>query len=186
MRKLLTLGVASLAFAGCGGADGVDDHDRWVLDHPGPCDARIAEAEASIEDLRSTMKVFLLESRAEDVEGVADELRELEGVQRARAVTKDQALDRARRLFADSPGVMDNLPGNPFPASVELRIEPTRASSIERRARAIVGVGDVEREDDERAIRILQRPVDMYRDDPHLACSWLDGMELLREQAIAP
>lgn len=42
---------------------------------------------------------------------------------RVRYVSKEEALSHAKELFRESPEVMENLPGNPFPASLKISVE---------------------------------------------------------------
>ncbi len=76
----------------------------------------------------STVKVYLTENAsAAQVDRVTRVVRGVDGVVSARYVGKAEALERAKKLFADSPGVMANLPGNPFPASLSVEVDSTDA-----------------------------------------------------------
>src|SRR5690606_18834684 len=59
-------------------------------------------------------------------------------------ISKDDALRRARRMFKENPDIVDNLPSNPFPASVEARLnDPREVESIARRMEGDAGVDEV-------------------------------------------
>lgn len=59
-------------------------------------------------------------------------------------VTERQALERARKIFKESPEVLENLPGNPFPASVDATlVDPTKMQQVARSMEGQPGVDDV-------------------------------------------
>ncbi|MCW2973149.1 MAG: cell division protein [Thermoleophilia bacterium] len=81
------------------------------------------------------------------------------GISKVEYVDKDEALRRAKKLFKESPGIMENLAGNPFPASLEATLkDPKKMSSVAGAYRGQPGVKEVRTggADARRAITILQ------------------------------
>ncbi|MBC7462547.1 MAG: ABC transporter permease [Thermoleophilia bacterium] len=81
------------------------------------------------------------------------------GISKVEYVNKDEALRRAKKLFEKNPGIMDNLAGNPFPASLEATLrDPKQMSSVASAYRGEPGVKEVKTGGAEarRAITILQ------------------------------
>jgi cell division transport system permease protein len=60
-------------------------------------------------------------------------------------VSKQEALRRARKMFADTPELMANLPANPFPASLEFKLkDPSQVKVVAQKYEGLDGVKDVE------------------------------------------
>lgn len=80
-------------------------------------------------------------------------------VDKVQFVSKADALARAKDLFKDSPGVMENLPGNPFPASLDATLkDPTKMDAVAKTVKGQPGVDDVGTggEKAEKAINVIQ------------------------------
>ncbi|MEO6867339.1 MAG: permease-like cell division protein FtsX [Gaiellales bacterium] len=80
-------------------------------------------------------------------------------VDKVQFVSKADALARAKDLFKDSPGVMENLPGNPFPASLDATLkDPTKMDAVAKTMKGQPGVDDVGTggEKAEKAINVIQ------------------------------
>lgn len=118
-----------------------------------------AEGERIQQDA-GVVKVFLQETVSEEeVNALTLALQRDPNVERVEFVSKDQALRRAKELFKDSPGVMENLPGNPFPASLDATLEdPTKMDQVAKAMAGQPGVDDVGTggEKAERAISVIQ------------------------------
>lgn len=172
LRLVFLLALCLLAVVGCSRAD----NDKSVAVPAGPCDERIAKLERDIEETRSTVKVFLRDSYVRELERLADRLRGIDGVEHARTITKEQALKDAAKLFEDAPGVMENLPGNPFPAAIELTVDPDRSEAIVTEARSLDGVDDAGTGGDKanKARRVL---IQRYRDGHEDVCDMLEEIE---------
>jgi cell division protein FtsX len=83
-------------------------------------DARVAE----IEKQALLVKVFLSDHVTDSqIDSLRGELEGITGVENVEYVTKEASLERAKALFKDSPDVMENLPGNPFPASLDIAVD---------------------------------------------------------------
>ena len=108
------------------------------------------------------VKVFLKETAATDeqlVNALKIDLEANANVESVEFVSKEQALARAKELFKESPGVMENLPGNPFPASLDAKLkDPTRMDAVARTMQGQEGVDSVGTggEKAERAINVIQ------------------------------
>jgi cell division transport system permease protein len=106
------------------------------------------------------VKVYLKESVTDDqVNNLTISLQKDPLVENVDFVTKDKALSRAKKMFKDSPGVISNLPGNPFPASLEAKLkDPTRMQEVAKSMKGQPGVDDVGTggEKAERAINFIQ------------------------------
>ena len=94
----------------------------------------------------SMVEVFLTDAATDQqVNALKLDLERNGNVEKVEYVSKEQALKRAKKLFADSPGVMDNLPGNPFPRSLEATLkDPTAMSAVVKSVNGEPGVDDVE------------------------------------------
>jgi cell division transport system permease protein len=92
------------------------------------------------------VKVFLKETATEtQVNALRGQFEGMSEVKSVEYVSKEDALVRARKLFEDNEEMLKNLPGNPFPASVEARLdEPKLAESVAKRMEGQAGVDDVE------------------------------------------
>jgi cell division transport system permease protein len=106
------------------------------------------------------VKVFLLETATdEQVNALRSDLERDPLVQSVEFVNKEDALKRARDLFKESPGVMENLPGNPFPASLNAKLkDPAKMQSVAKAMKGQPGVDDVGTggEKAEKAIKVIQ------------------------------
>lgn len=94
----------------------------------------------------SMVEVFLADSATDQqVNDLKVDLERNGNVDKVEYVSKEQALRRAKKLFADSPGVMDNLPGNPFPRSLEATLkDPAAMNAVVKSVNGQPGVDDVE------------------------------------------
>jgi cell division transport system permease protein len=94
----------------------------------------------------SMVEVFITDAATDQqVNNLKLDLERNGNVDKVVYVSKEQALKRAKKLFADSPGVMDNLPGNPFPKSLEATLkDPTAMSSVVKSVQGQPGVDEVE------------------------------------------
>jgi cell division transport system permease protein len=94
----------------------------------------------------SMVEVFLTDSASEgQVNALKLDLEKNPAVDNVKYVSKEEALKRAKKLFEDSPGVMENLPGNPFPKSLEATLkDPTAMSSVVKSVDGQPGVDSVE------------------------------------------
>jgi hypothetical protein len=139
MRRILSVLLIMLVAAGCE-RDGEATHARPVS----ACEKRIHMMRDEASREANIVHVFLTDAAASNLDEIADQLADIDGVERTKTETKDEALARAKKLFKDSPRVMDNLPGNPFPASVNLTVDPDRASEIATQAEQVVGVDEAQ------------------------------------------
>jgi hypothetical protein len=171
-RPFLIVLLAAFLAGGCtNGAD--HDSERAA----GPCDERIEELRHQMQVDASVIKVFVASGHEDELQELAERLRGIEGVQHARTITKDQALANAKELFKDSPDVMENLPGNPFPAAIELTVDPDRATEIASAGERLDSVDDVG-VGGEKARRLQLRLLDQYRTgDQQVVCAALDGFQ---------
>lgn len=113
-----------------------------------------------IQQQAGIVKVFLQETASEqEVNALRIDLERNPDVASVEFVSKSDALARAKELFQDSPGVMENLPGNPFPASLDAKLkDPTRMEAVAATMQGQPGVDDVGTggEKAERAINVIQ------------------------------
>lgn len=113
-----------------------------------------------IQQQAGIVKVFLQETASEqEVNALRIDLERNPDVESVEFVSKSDALARAKELFKDSPGVMENLPGNPFPASLDAKLaDPTRMEAVASTMEGQPGVDDVGTggEKAERAINVIQ------------------------------
>ena len=149
MIRTLVILVLSVAAAGC------DPSAAWVAIATAPqsasepraeCAAYVDEREAQSRSETPLARVFLADrATAAEVEAVRFRLAGYGGVAGVTHVSKDEALERAKELFAESPDVMENLPGNPFPAQLEVRFDgrPDTEAFV-RRFGGMRGVDDVD------------------------------------------
>lgn len=93
--------------------------------------------------------VFFKDDATSEQRGVVESVLDQSGVVGGRAfVSKDEALVRFRREFAELASLASELPGNPFPASLEVRLleVPDGEGADEallRRVATLPGVSDV-------------------------------------------
>lgn len=113
-----------------------------------------------IQQDAGVVKVFLMDTATTgEVNALKLDLERNANVDSVVFVSKEDALERARELFKDSPGVMENLPGNPFPASLDATlVDPTRMDDVAKTMEGQPGVDDVGTggEKAERAISVIQ------------------------------
>ena len=84
------------------------------------CREWIDAQEREIEREAAVVKVFFVEGAStREVQQVRAQLEAMDGVRSVEWTSKDEAFERAKELFKDSPEVMRDLPGNPFPASLD-------------------------------------------------------------------
>lgn len=106
------------------------------------------------------VKVFLTETVTDqEVNALRIDLEQNANVESVDLVTKEEALTRAKKLFEESPGVIENLPGNPFPASLDAKLkDPTKMDAVAKAMEGQRGVDDVGTggEKAERAINVIQ------------------------------
>lgn len=93
--------------------------------------------------------VFLDDAATSEERGAVEAAIDASGVATGREyVSKAAALQRFRAEFRDLEAIAAGFPDNPFPASVEVRIDPSpdrreRASALARELGALPGVADV-------------------------------------------
>lgn len=93
--------------------------------------------------------VFFKDDATSEQRGVVEAVVDQSGVVGGRAfVSKDEALVRFRREFAELASLASELPGNPFPASLEVRLLEAPDSdgvgeALLRRVATLPGVSDV-------------------------------------------
>ncbi len=106
------------------------------------------------------VKVFLTESATdEQVNALRLDLENNSLVENVEFVSKDDALERAKKLFKDTPGVIENLAANPFPASLNARLKnPSKMSSVAKSMEGQPGVDSVGTggEKAQKAINVIQ------------------------------
>jgi len=93
--------------------------------------------------------VFFRDDATSEQRGVVEGVLDQSGVVGGRAfVSKDEALVRFRREFAELASLASELPGNPFPASLEVRLlvapdADGAGETLLRRVATLPGVSDV-------------------------------------------
>lgn len=131
-HRLLTAGtcfVAGLLTVGC---------SPFELASWSPA-ARVTLVEC---DLEITLDDDVTALQRRDIER---RLMDLDEVGSVTYVSKDQALARAREIFAESPDVLENLPANPFPATFRVDLDRCEATDTVRAAiERAAGVAAVE------------------------------------------
>jgi cell division transport system permease protein len=85
---------------------------------------------------------------AEDERALLLRVRREQGVERAEAVSKQEALERFRRRLGGESALLEGLEENPLPASIEVDLAPAERSSeglasLARRLAALPGVAEV-------------------------------------------
>ena len=74
-----------------------------------------------------TVSVFLKDgSDPADVDALQSEIQKMPNVKGITYVTKEQALERFKLQTKDSPALVEQLRGNPLPASIEVALHDTR------------------------------------------------------------
>lgn len=70
------------------------------------------------------IKVFLKDSADQtEVQNLQDEIVSWSEVEAVQYVSKEEALERFKQQFRNRPELIENLPGNPLPASFEVRLK---------------------------------------------------------------
>ncbi|MCW2959939.1 MAG: cell division protein [Thermoleophilia bacterium] len=114
----------------------------------------------SIQRDASTVNVFLEETVTDaQINALTASLDRDPNVSNVTFVTKEAALERARKIFKESPDVIKNLPGNPFPASLEATLtNPKSMDAVAKGVRDQAGVAEVKTggENARRAINVAQ------------------------------
>jgi cell division transport system permease protein len=73
---------------------------------------------------RVQMVIFLDdEAPEEEVEGLKEVLKGVEGVVQIEYTSKDEALERFRKELGDNEYLLEDIDGNPLPASIEVRFD---------------------------------------------------------------
>ena len=106
------------------------------------------------------VKVFLVENATEtQVNNLQAALTKNSNVEKVEYVTKEEALARAKKMFKDSPEVIKNIPGNPFPASLEATlVDPGQMDATAKSMQGQPGVDEVKTggESARRAINVIR------------------------------
>lgn len=106
------------------------------------------------------VKVYLEPGFEEsDVNALTLDLQKNPAVKDVEFVSKSEALKRAKEMFRESPGVIDNLPGNPFPASLEATLhDPATMAAVVKTVEGQPGVDEVKSGNarQKRAIQVAQ------------------------------
>lgn len=115
---------------------------------------------ARIQQDAGIVKVFIKDSATDDeVNALKIDLERNVNVSSVEFVSREQALARAKKLFEETPGVMENLPGNPFPASLDAKLkDPSLMQQVAKTMEGQPGVDEVVTggEKAERAIKVIQ------------------------------
>jgi len=113
-----------------------------------------------IQQDASVVKVFLKETASEaQVNALKADLDSNKNVDKTEFVSKERALTRAKKIFEDSPGVMESIPGNPFPASLEATlVNPSKMDAVSKTVKGQPGVDEVKTGDENarKAIKVIQ------------------------------
>jgi cell division transport system permease protein len=91
-------------------------------------DALLKEVEQKVE-----ITVYLKtdpDPTAEDISAMQAEIKTWAEVKNSVFVSKDDALERLKEDFKDNPEVLDNLTGNPLPASFEISLADPQAVDV--------------------------------------------------------
>jgi len=95
------------------------------------------------------LSVFLRDDASSDERGAIEAELDRSGVTLSRMyLSKAEALSRFRREFADLAGLADGLGDNPFPASIEVRLQPDaerdgRMKAVVEHVASLKGVADI-------------------------------------------
>ena len=113
-----------------------------------------------IQQDASTVKVFLKDTVSDQqINALQDSLRRNGDVASVKYVNKQEALTRAKKLFKETPDIIRNISGNPFPASLEATLkDPQRMDAVSKTMVGQPGVSDVNRgtEKTKRVITFVQ------------------------------
>lgn len=136
--RLVVIAVTSVALVGCAVPN---------VASTGPCDRAIDQLDQAVGDRASGVMVYLQDSvTAQQVNALTLRGQRMPEVEDVAFVSKGEALNRAREMFRDTPEVLEGLPGNPFPASLELTVEPDKAEAVARTFDGLDGVDGVKLE----------------------------------------
>lgn len=102
------------------------------------------EADTAQKDA-GQVKVFLQETATEqDVNALRSRMENMSEVQSVVYINKEDALKEAKVIFKDSPEILENLTGNPFPASLRAKLkDPRDVDEVAGRMKGDTGVDDV-------------------------------------------
>jgi cell division transport system permease protein len=91
------------------------------------------------------VKVFLTPNITdEQFNALKSTLERNPNVEKVDFITKEAALKRAKSMFKNTPGVIQNLAGNPFPASLEAKLrDPSRMDEAAKTMKGQPGVDSV-------------------------------------------
>lgn len=98
-----------------------------------------------VQDQAGRVKVFLQDTvTSQEVNALRRELEGMPEVEKVEYVSKEDALRRAKKLFDNQKDFIEQLPGNPFPASLEADLrEPKTVEQVAARMDERPGVKDV-------------------------------------------
>lgn len=126
----------------------------------------VRDTGSQVQKDASIVKVFLTATAAVDEERVnalRTMLEQNPDVESVDFVDKDEALVRARELFKDDPEIIENLPTNPFPASLEATLkDPTRMQAVSKSVEGQPGVDSVGTGDEKAEKLIDNVQIGMY------------------------
>ncbi len=107
------------------------------------------------------------DATAQEIEALEAEIRTLSQVRNVIYISRRQALELAREQLSDFSAILSDLDGNPFPASLEISLQPGQRSgdAVRRVASTVSGYPFVE--------------------DVRYGQDWLDKVYLLRRVAAA-
>ncbi len=123
-----------------------------------------------LDDVESRVEVVAYlhdEATPEEIEALETEVRNHAEVRDVLFVSRQEALELARTQLSGFEGAFDEIDGNPFPASLEITLQPGQGSSD-----AVRGVADLVRD----------AP---FVEDVRYGQDWLDKVYLLRRVAGA-
>ena len=99
----------------------------------------------NVKDQFSTIEVFLLdETSPSQAENMISSLKEMDGVEDAVYVSKEQAMEEFKIRWGDNAYLLDGLSGNPLPNSIRISLSDLNAGDIIARfCSTVQGVEDV-------------------------------------------
>jgi cell division transport system permease protein len=115
---------------------------------------------ADIQRDAGVVKVFLAETASdEQVNALRIDLEKNANVEKVDYISKTEALARAKKLFKNTPDIFENIPGNPFPQSLEATLkDPEQMNAVAKTVDGQPGVDEVKTggEDAQRLITIIK------------------------------
>ena len=100
----------------------------------------LGEALAQVEERVEVVVYLRDDARNQEIEAAHDEISALPEVQEVRFVSKEAALENARRDLPDLGDVFSDLTVNPLPASLEIRLRPGfRTQQVVEQVSALAG-----------------------------------------------